>query len=76
MGEFHLVHWIAVLGVVAVSILPWGYPLSRLCRRAGKPAAVGWLAGSVGCLFLFGPIICIWWLALAKWQPPETNQRC
>jgi len=73
MGEFHLVHWIAVLGVVAVSILPWGYPLSRLCRRAGKPPVVGWLAGSVGLLFLFGPIICIWWLALAKWQPPEAR---
>ena len=41
MGEFHLVHWIVVLGVIAVSIIPWGYPLSRLCRRAGKPPAIG-----------------------------------
>src|SRR4029453_8835841 len=55
MGEFHLVHWIVVFAAIAVSTIPWGYPLARLCRRAGKPAAVGWLAGSVGLLFL-GPI--------------------
>jgi hypothetical protein len=72
MGEFHLVHWIVVLAVIVVSILPWGYPLAVLCRRAGKPAAVGLLAGSVGLLFL-GPIVCVWWLALSTWNPPETK---
>ncbi|HYI05662.1 MAG TPA: hypothetical protein VD858_12290 [Reyranella sp.] len=72
MEEFHLVHWIVVLAVMVVAIIPWGYPLSRLCRRAGKPAVVGWLAGSVGVLFL-GPIVCVWWLALSRWQPPETK---
>jgi hypothetical protein len=28
-------------------MLAWGYPLSVLCRRAGKPPAAGWLAGTV-----------------------------
>jgi hypothetical protein len=72
MEEFHLVHWIVVLAVIVVSIIPWGYPLSRLCRRAGKPPAIGWIAGSIGLLFLFGPIWCVWWLAFSKWSPPES----
>jgi len=73
MEQFHLVHWIVVLAVMAVSIIPWGYPLSLLCRRAGKLPAIGWIAGSVGVLFLFGPIWCVWWLAVSQWNPPETK---
>jgi hypothetical protein len=47
MGELQLVHLIVVLGVIITSIIPWGYPLSQLCRRAGKAPAIGWIAGSV-----------------------------
>jgi len=72
MGEFHLVHWIVVFAAIVVSAIPWGYPLARLCRRAGKPTAVGWLAGTVG-LFFLGPIVCVWWLAVSKWDPPEAK---
>ena len=72
MGELQLVHLIVVLGIIITSIIPWGYPLSRLCRRAGKAPAIGWMAGSIGVFFL-GPIVCIWWLALSKWDPPQTN---
>lgn len=72
MGEFHLVHLIVVLGIIITSILPWGYPLSRLCRRAGKAPAIGWIAGSIGIFFL-GPIVCIWWLALSKWDPADPK---
>ncbi|SEO64320.1 hypothetical protein SAMN02990966_02413 [Rhodospirillales bacterium URHD0017] len=72
MGEFLLVHWIAVFAAIVVSTIPWGYPLARLCRRAGKPATVGWLAGSIG-LFFLGPIVCVWWLAVSRWDPPEAK---
>ena len=57
-------------GIIVTASIPWGYPLSRLCRRAGKAPAIGWIAGSIG-VFFFGPIVCIWWLALSKWDPPE-----
>ncbi len=50
----------------------WGYPLSILCRRAGKPAAVGWVAGTIG-LVVCGPMFCVWWLAYSKWQPTATQ---
>ena len=50
----------------------WGYPLAALCRRAGKPAAVGWIAGSIG-VFFCGPLWCVWWLALSTWNPPPTK---
>jgi hypothetical protein len=73
MGEFILWNWIVVLGTFFGLIFVWGYPLSTICRRAGKPAAVGWVAGSIGLLFL-GPLWCIWWLALTRWQPPETKR--
>ena len=72
MEEFHLVHLDRRTRCHRRFHHPLGYPLSRLCRRAGKPAAVGWLAGSVGVFFL-GPIVCVWWLALSQWHPPETN---
>jgi hypothetical protein len=72
MSEFHLAHWIVVIGVLGVFALVWGYPLSVLCRRAGKPPAVGWVAGTVG-IFFFGPLWCIWWLALSTWNAPQTK---
>lgn len=74
MDEFDLVHWIVVLGVIAVMAVIWGYPLSLVCRRAGKSPAIGWFAGSIGLYsFGFGPIWCVWWLALSKWNPPQPK---
>jgi len=72
MGEFNLWHWIVVLGLLALLVPIWGYPLAALCRRAGKPAAVGWIAGSLG-IFFCGPLGCVWWLALSTWNPPPTK---
>jgi len=73
MGEVYLVHWIVVISMLIVSAATWGYPLATLCRRAGKPTAVGWLAGTIG-LLVAGPFWCIWWLALSRWKaaPSET----
>jgi hypothetical protein len=70
MGEFHLLHWIVVLGVLAGTALIWGYPLAVLCRRAGKPTAVAWIAATIGAFFC-GPLWCVWWLALSAWKAPQ-----
>ncbi|HZX84506.1 MAG TPA: hypothetical protein VFF19_13145 [Reyranella sp.] len=43
MEGMSLWHWLIVIFLM----LAWGYPLSVLCRRAGKPPAAGWLAGTV-----------------------------
>jgi hypothetical protein len=72
MGTFSLMHWIIVLGMLAVLVFVWGYPLAILCRRAGKPTAAAWIAGSIGLPF-FGPLICIWWLALSSWTASPTK---
>lgn len=72
MEDSDLGNWIVVLSVIAVVTIIWGYPLSRLCRRAGKPPAIGWIAGSIG-LYFFGPVWCVWWLAFSKWNPPATK---
>ena len=61
MGEFHLVSFI------------WGYPLAVLCRRTGKSAAVGWLAGSPIAVLLGGPLWCVWWLALSTWTARPSS---
>lgn len=63
MGSFSLWHWIVVLGVMALQ----GYPLAVICKKAGKPPAIGWIAGTIG-LFLMGPLWCVWWLALSSWK--------
>ena len=67
MDKFYLTHWIVVFSVLAMMAVTWGYPLSILCRRAGKPAAVGWVAGTIG-LVVCGPMFCVWWLAYSKWE--------
>jgi hypothetical protein len=72
MGEFHLLHWIVVLGVMAGVVFAWGYPLAVLCRRAGKPTAVAWIAASIG-VFFWGPLLCVWWLALSTWRVPPPR---
>jgi hypothetical protein len=74
MGEFHLLHWVVVFGVLGALTFVWGYPLAILCRRAGKSTAVGWLAGSPLGVFIGGPLGCIWWLALStsKAPPPRS----
>ncbi len=72
MEESGLMNWIVALGVIAVAAIIWGYPLSRICRRAGKSPAIGWMAGSIG-LYFFGPVWCVWWLALSKWNPPQPT---
>jgi hypothetical protein len=72
MGEFHLVHWIVVLSVLAVLGSVWSYPLAVLCRRTGKPPAVAWFAGTVG-FFFGGPMWCVWWLAFSDWNPPSSK---
>jgi len=56
--------------IIIFLMLAWGYPLSILCRRAGHPAAAGWLAGTIG-LFVAGPFWCIWWLAMTSWNTPS-----
>jgi hypothetical protein len=73
MGEFHLMHWIVVLGVLGALTFICGYPLAILCRRAGKSTAVGWLAGSPFGVLVGGPIGCIWWLALSTWNAPPPR---
>jgi hypothetical protein len=72
MGEFHLLHWVVVLGVLAGMGVVWSYPLAVLCRRAGKATGVAWVAGTVGLLFA-GPLWCVWWLALSTWNPPPPK---
>ena len=44
MEGMSLWHWLIVIFLM----LAWGYPLSVLCRRAGRSPAAGWLAGTVG----------------------------
>src|SRR5260370_35321515 len=68
MGSFALLHWL----IVILMMLVWAYPLSVICRRAGQPAAVGWIAGTIG-LFVLGPLWCIGWLALASWKAPALQ---
>jgi hypothetical protein len=63
MEGMSLWHWLIVIFLMLV----WSNPLSVICRRAGKPAAIGWLAGTVG-LLVAGPFSCIWWLALTSWN--------
>jgi hypothetical protein len=60
-------HWL----IVIFFMLVWGYPLAAICRRAGKPASIGWLASTIG-LFFGGPFWCLWWLALTAWDPPKA----
>ena len=72
MEESDLEDWIVILSVIGVAAIIWGYPLSLLCRRAGKSPAIGWLAGSIG-LYCCGPVWCVWWLALSKWTPPQPK---
>jgi len=73
MGEFHLVHWLVVLSVLAMMSVVWGYPLAVLCRRTGKSRTIGWLAGTLG-MFFGGPMFCVWWLAFSNWKeaPPKS----
>jgi hypothetical protein len=52
--------------LVIFFMVAWSYPLSVICRRAGRSPAIGWIAGTVG-LPLLGPLWCVWWLALARW---------
>ena len=40
MEGMSLWHWL----IIIFMMLAWGYPLSVLCRRAGKPPGMGWLA--------------------------------
>lgn len=72
MSEFHLMHWMAVFAAIGIMATIWGYPLSILCRRAGKSPSIGWIAGSFG-LFFCGPLLCAWWLALSRWNPPQAR---
>jgi hypothetical protein len=72
VDKFYLTHWIAVFSVLGFMAVTWGYPLSILCRRAGKPAAIGWLAGTLGVLVL-GPMLCVWWLAYSTWKPSPAQ---
>jgi hypothetical protein len=44
MGSFSLWHWLIVIPLMLIG----SYPLAVVCRRAGKPAAVGWVAGTIG----------------------------
>ena len=67
MEGMSLWHWLIVIFLM----LAWGYPLSVLCRRAGKSPGMGWLAGTVG-LFVAGPFWCIWWLALTSWSESSS----
>ena len=69
MEGMSLWHWL----IIVFLMLAWGYPLSVLCRRAGKSPAAGWLAGTVG-LFVAGPFWCIWWLALTAWNDPLPSK--
>jgi len=62
-GSFSLLHWIIVL----LLMLAWSYPLAAICKKAGKPAATGWILGTIG-LLVGGPFWCIWWLALSSWN--------
>lgn len=70
MEGMSLWHWLIIIFLMLV----WGYPLSILCRRAGKPPGMGWLAGTVG-LFVAGPFWCIWWLALTSWSESSPTKQ-
>ncbi|CAN5871035.1 hypothetical protein BH11PSE3_BH11PSE3_08580 [soil metagenome] len=74
MGEFHLVHWIVVLSMITVACVVSGYPLAVLCRRTGKSAVIGWLAGTIG-IFFCGPTLCLWWLAFSHWETVPAKAR-
>ncbi len=63
MGSFSAFHWLIAVALMLI----WGYPLAAICRKAGKPAAAGWLFGTIG-LLVGGPFWCMWWLALSSWQ--------
>ncbi len=65
MEGMSLWRWLIIIFLMLV----WGYPLSVLCTRAGKPPGMGWLAGTVG-LLVAGPFWCIWWRALTSWSDP------
>jgi hypothetical protein len=70
VGSFSLWHWLIIIFLMLI----WSYPLAVICRRAGKPAAIGWIAGTIG-LPIGGLFWCIWWLALTSWEGrPEKSK--
>ena len=72
MGEPYLAQGIALIGIMSLAAVTSGYPLAVLCRRTGKPPVIGWLAGTIG-VFVFGPNLCLWWLAFSAWKAPPAE---
>jgi hypothetical protein len=69
MGSFSPLHWIIVLGVMFLT----GWPLARIAKRTSHSAVWGWIAGTIG-LFFLGPLVFVWWIALAKWASSPKTQ--